>query len=1078
MLQKPQSYMKKIYNIHFILFSLSLSIFLSNCESVEKQPQLPQIVDFNFHIKPILSDRCFKCHGPDEKAREADLRLDTEEGAFAALGEKKDHFAIVAGDLDKSQLYHRITSDDPDELMPPPESNLSLSAYEVQLLGKWIKQGAEWKEHWAFIKPKKAELPKISDKKWPQNEIDYFVLARLQKEGLSPEKEETKEKWLRRVSFDLTGLPPSLEELDAFLADESDNAYEKVVDKLLASDAYGERMASPWLDAARYADSHGYQDDRPRTIWPWRDWVIEAFNQNMPYDSFLIQQIAGDLLPNTTYKTKLATAFNRNHGITQEGGVVNEEYITEYVADRTNTLSTAVLGLTMECARCHDHKYDPLSQKDYYQLFAFFNTLEEKGQISYFDLSPKPNIRMEDAELEAQLAWIDSMIRVKEIQLEEKLSTQPEEFSQWTKSELPQLSSDDLLSNGLISHHTFNEYDQLASPNELAFAHTAKANTGLIGVIAEPALTEGYLENALAFDGENFMNLGDIGDFEWYNHFSYGGWINHSGKFEKALGIFTKRNGEQKRGGYDLILLPDRRLQVSIIHNQRKERIVVQTKKKLQNGIWTHVFTTYDGSGKAKGLKVFINGIEQEVDIENDELDRKSILNGNDFIVGHWTHRNLNNGSITGFKGGKLDDIRIYGRDLSAWEVGLLAGSDPDDLNPNTAYPLFLKQKDQNFQQTSTYLDSLRSEHFEIPYIMIMEEPDTLPRKTHLLARGSYDAPTEEVVPQTPNVLLPFSEKFPKNRLGLAQWLTHSDHPLTARVIVNRCWQLMFGRGIVKTTEDFGSQGDLPSHPELLDWLAVDLVENGWNLKRLMKQIALSATYRQSSKISPKKYKRDSENILLARGPNQRFSAEMIRDNALAISGLINRQVGGPWMKPYQPKGVWKALANQIGENKYRPSHGNRLYRRSLYSYWKRTIPPPMMLTFDAAERTVCVVKRQSTSTPLQALVLLNDPQYIETSRVFAERILQEGGEDLEARIRWGFRMATSRWPSQNEVDELGKLFEEINESIDEDPESLTTDILKIGEYRVPAHLDPKTLAVYSVLANTLLNLDEAKMKS
>ena len=505
--------------------------------------------------------------------------------------------------------------------------------------------------------------------------------------------------------------------------------------------------------------------------------------------------------------------------------------------------------------------------------------------------------------------------------------------------------------------------------------------------------------------------------------------------------------------------------------------ITVISRGKVKKGDWQHVFTTYDGSGKASGLKIFIDGKEQRTTVERDSLQRKSILNGNDFIVGHWTPRNLKNRDLQGFTNGSLDDVRIYARDLSPWEVALLADEDPSRISANAAYPLFLRLQNREFQQTSWHLDSLRSEYTEIPYIMIMEEADSV-RETHLLARGAYDAPTDQVFPNTPEVMLPFSDAYPKNRLGLAQWLTNPDHPLTARVIVNRCWQLMFGRGIVKTTEDFGSQGDLPSHPALLDWLAVDLMENNWDIKRLMKQIALSATYRQSATIPPSKYKRDSENVLLARGPNQRFSAEMVRDNALSVSGLINRQVGGPWMKPYQPKGVWKALANQIGENKYRPSTGDRLYRRSLYSYWKRTIPPPMMLTFDAAERTVCVVKRQSTSTPLQALVLLNDPQYVEASRVFATRMLQEGGDDIEEQIRWGFRMATSRLPQDREVQKIMALFEEISQTMQEDQTALTAEILEIGEYDIPDGIDPQKLAVYSVIANTLLNLDEAKMKS
>ena len=1056
---------------------LVISLCLSCNSSSDGEAPLPATVDFNFHIKPILSDRCFKCHGPDEKKREADLRLDTEQGAFAALGEQGDRFAIVAGNVNKSELVHRINSSDPDKQMPPPESSLTLSAYEIKLLEKWIKQGAAWKEHWAFIPPTKNELPNIRQKKWPKNEIDYYVLAKLEKEGISPAEVEAKEKWLRRVSFDLIGLPPSLQEIDRFLGDNSEEAYSKVVDRLLASQAFGERMASPWLDAARYADSHGYQDDRPRTIWPWRDWVTDAFNQNMPYDSFLIWQIAGDLLPEATYEQKLATAFNRNHGITQEGGVVNEEYITEYVADRTNTLSTAVMGLTMECARCHDHKYDPISQKDYYQLFAFFNRIDERGQISYFDEAPVPNMRMEDAELEAQIAWIDSAIIDNEAKLKQVERNAYPDFEQWAATDLPNLVPQKLIEQGLISHHTFDEYTDLSSPNELPSAHLAKANTGLIGAIAEPSIVEGASRKALAFDGENFMNLGDIGDFEWYDHFSFGGWIRQGNKLKKAAAMFSKRNGEQKRGGYELLLLPDRRLQTSLIHHHLSERITIKSRGKVKKAAWTHVFVTYDGSGQAEGLKIYINGKVQRSVVIHDKLKRQSILNGNDFILGHWTPRNLKNKELQGFEGGEIDEVKIFNRDLSPWELGIMAGNLPTELPKKTAYPLYLTKHHPRFRQYREALDSLRAAHREVPYIMIMQEADS-PRATHILARGAYDAKGEEVAPNMPKAIMPFSADLPKNRLGLAKWLTDPKHPLTARVFVNRCWQLMFGRGLVKTAEDFGSQGDLPSHPALLDYLAVDFVAHQWNIKWLMRQIALSATYRQSARISPSQLKKDPENILLARGPNQRFSSEMMRDNALSVSGLLNNQVGGPWVKPYQPQGVWRALANQIGENKYRASKGKDLYRRSLYTYWKRTIPPPMMLTFDAAERTVCVVKRQSTSTPLQALVLLNDPQYVEASRVLAERMLREGGENNEDRLRWGFRLLTSRWPLQEEMHELTQLLKNLHQAYQQDKEALNESLLQVGDKPWPKDLDEEILTVFTVLANTLLNLDEAKMRS
>jgi hypothetical protein len=1020
------------------LLLLAVGLFCACGTGQSPQTAIPDKIDFNFHVKPLLSDRCFKCHGPDDKTREAGLRFDTEEGLFAALTESEG-FAIVPGEVENSQLIHRLHSTDPDELMPPPESNLSLSETEIEILTRWIEQGAEWKEHWAFEKPVQAPLPEVQQESWVRNEIDHFVLARMEALDWEPAPEADKAKWLRRVSFDLTGLPPRLEALEAFLADESEAAHEKAVDRLLASPAYGERMASVWLDAARYADSHGYQDDRPRTMWPWRDWVIKAFNDNLSYKDFVTWQLAGDLLPDATYEQKLATGFNRNHGITQEGGVVNEEYITEYVADRTNTLSTAFLGLTLECSRCHDHKYDPFSQKDYYQLFAFFNTLEERGQVSYFDLAPVPNMRVEDPALEAKQAWLDSMIVVTEEKVDSRQSIVHSGFG----------GESEALDKGLLLQVELEELTDLRTEANYPPGYFAYVNTGLTRDLEAPEVVPGQQGNAFVFDGHNFLNLGDVGDFEWYDRFTIGAWVKPTEKPEKGAGLLSKRNGEQKRGGYDLLLLPDLRVQAALMHHQGRERIEVQSLRKIPLNQWTHIAYTYEGSGKAKSLTLYINGEAQPVRITADSLKRYSILNGNDLLAGHWTHRNNNARDRQGFTNGVIDGVRVYERALSEGEVAAWAGRADEvqmQIHPDSYRGQVQGKKDQELVAMNRLLDSLRREWFEIPYVMIMQDADT-PRTSYVLERGAYDAHGEVVRPGAPAQLLAFDESFPQNRLGLAQWLAHPDHPLTARVMVNRCWQLLFGQGIVKTAEDFGSQGDLPSHPELLDWLAVDFVENGWDVKRLLKQMALSATYRQSAKIDPEKYKQDPENRLLARGPNQRLSAEMIRDNALAVSGLLQEKVGGHWVKPYQPPGIWKALANQIGENKYRPSYGPKQYRRSLYAYWKRTIPPPMMLTFDASERAVCVVKRQNTNTPLQALVLLNDPQFIEASRALAMRMMQEGGTNFESRTRWAFRLLTHRYPTETELSELQSFWQ----ALQNQPESeLSESLLHVGSLPIP----------------------------
>ncbi|MEM6801351.1 MAG: DUF1553 domain-containing protein [Bacteroidota bacterium] len=1047
---------------------LFLNHACGNKLDTEIAQELPDIVDFNWHIRPILSDRCYACHGPDENVREANLRLDTEEGAFAALEEGEERYGLIAGDPDNSSVIRRIESSSPETIMPPPESNLRLSEYEIRLLRKWVEQGAKWKTHWAFSPAEKVEVPTDWDS-WAQNEIDYFSLRKMQEEGFSPNEAANKGKLLRRLSFDLTGLPPSWEEIEAFENNTSTKAVEEVVDKLLGSPTFGERMASIWLDAARYADSHGYQDDRPRTMWPWRDWVIDAFNKNIPYDSFLIKQVAGDLLPHASYDDKLATGFNRNHAITQEGGVVNEEYVTEYVADRMQTFSTAFLGLTMECARCHDHKYDPLSQKDYYQLFAFFNTIDERGQVNYFDLSPKPHIKMQDAEYEQQLAYVDSLSALWEKEQVDLLESERLAFQQWKASEkLDNIQE----SNGLTAYFKLDTYEGLNTPNQQAGGH-AKMNTGLVGEVAVVEKIIGRAGQALRFDGENFLNLGDLADKEYYEHFAYGAWIKLASYPEKDAGILVKRNGEQKRGGHQLLVNKKGKLKSSLIHNAGSHRIDVESISTIPRNKWTHVWMSYEGTGKANGIQLYIDGKLQKTRTLSDKLDKKSILNGNDFLAGNWTHRKRKIRNLQGFVAGAIDDIRIFDRSLSPLEVKAIAGN-TDSPNNDELFSHFLKRESKTYRQLQHKLDSLRPLHGELPYIMVMEEMDSV-RATYILDRGAYDALGDRVYANTPSKLLTFPTDYPKNRLGLAKWMTHPQHPLTARVAVNRIWQMLFGRGLVNTPEDFGSQGALPTHPELLDWLAVDFQENGWDIKALIKKIVLSATYQQSSDISEEKRLRDKDNLFLARGPIKRLSSEMIRDNALAISGLLDNEVGGPWVKPYQPAGVWKELANQIGENKYRASKGNGLYRRSLYSYWKRTIPPPSMLTFDAAERSVCVVKRQSTSTPLQSLVLLNDPQYVEASRLLAARMLKE--EDLQAQLQQGFRLATSRDPLAKEIEVLVSLFESEKERFLAEKEAARS-FLEVGQYQVLEDFDTAEFAAMSIVANMLLNLDEAKMKS
>ena len=1051
-------------------------------EDAMANKSLPKVVDYNFHIRPILSDRCFACHGFDEKARKADLRLDDEASAYRLLDNGRQ--VITPGKTKQSEVWHRIHTDDPELIMPPPESNLTLSKYEKKLITKWIKQGGVYKNHWAFTPPVKVALPKAGNKKWVNNEIDYFILDRLEGTGLKVAAQGKKEKLLRRLSFDLTGLPPTTEELANFLADESADAFEKQVDRLLASPHYGERMASIWLEAARYADSHGYQDDRPRTIWPWRDWVIKAYNQNLPYKDFLTWQLAGDLLPEATYEQKLATAFNRNHGITQEGGVVQEEYITEYVADRTNTVATAFLGLTMECARCHDHKYDPISQKDYYQLFAFFNGINERGQISYFDEAPVPHIRMEDAELEAKVAWLDSLRSLKTNELE-KLAVAPNiAFDEWVEKSYPKEDLTTQLDDGLVAYFKIDQFENLASPNELEQGLEGRVNVKILSELIVPNIGPGKEGTAMQFDVKNYLSLGDVGDFEESDHFSFGAWVKPQKRPEKLAGLLVKRNGEQRQGGYHLSMTPKGELLGALIHDKNEQRIEVRTKSKLPIGEWSHIFLTYDGNGRASGVKLYLNGVAQDVVIEADRLNRQSILNGNDFLVGNWTPRRARSGSYEGFDEGWIDEVRIYNRTLAVPEVSAIVGqverfnyaaikANRDKYQAVQQY--YLDRYDPTFQSLKEELDSLRGIYLSIPQIMVMEEMEE-PRPTFVLNRGAYDSPMEKVEPGTPAAILPFPADYPRNRLGLAQWLTHEDHPLTARIAVNRLWQLLFGRGLVKTPEDFGNQGALPSHPELLDWLAVTFMEEDWDVKKMLKRMALSATYQQAAKRSDELLRLDPENALLSCGPYQRLSAEMLRDQALASSGLLNDEVGGKWVKPYQPPGIWKELANQIGENKYRASTGKDLYRRSIYSYWKRTIPPPVMLTFDASERAVCVVKRQSTSTPLQALILLNDPQFIEASRVLAESVMKSE-KDQTTWVESIFFRLTSRTPNIVELEDLQELFETELQNYEADKDAAEA-LVSIGAVPRSQQLPLSDLAALTLVTNVILNLDEAKMKS
>ncbi|WP_165250077.1 DUF1553 domain-containing protein [Paludisphaera soli] len=1028
-------------------------------------------VDFNREVRAILSDKCFHCHGPDPKNRKAGLRLDTKDGAF---GETTTGLhAIVPGDMGESELVARITSEDDGDRMPPRSLGRELSPREVEVLTRWIQQGAEWKDHWAFIPPERPPVPEPTAGGWAANPIDRFVLARLESEGLAPSPEASRERLIRRLSFDLTGLPPTLDEIDAFLADARPDAYEKLVDRLLASPRFGERMAVDWLDVARYADTFGYQADVYRAMWPWRDWVVGAFNANLPYDRFITWQLAGDLLPNPTREMILATAFNRHHRQTNEGGSIEAEWRTEYVADRTITYGSAFLGLTLECARCHTHKYDPITQKDFYSLFSFFNNIDESGLYSHFTPAvPTPTLWLADDPRERELAQAGERVRSAEAELTRLSDEQRAAFELW-------LSGRDRNGRpaaalpGRIGDFPLDALEGGKTANRVDPAKLGSAAEG-------PKVVPGRVGQAFRFDGENSVTL-PMGNFDRDQPFSLALWVKSPDRKDRAV-VLRRSAAWTDAGsrGYQL-LIEDGRLTAALVHFWPGNAVGVAAREPLALDRWVHVALTYDGSSRASGLRLYLDGRPAELEVVRDKLTKTITGGGADDLVIGQRFRDR------GFQGGEVDELQVFDRELTSVEVAQIhdgrslnelleadpAGLSPDDRSRLFAYYLAVANVDHKSR-----LAAVRDARKElarladpIDEIMVMREMAE-PRPTFVLNRGAYDAPGERVTSATPASLLPFPADQPRNRLGLARWTTDPRNPLTARVTVNRWWQSLFGRGLVATPEDFGSQGRLPSHPELLDWLARELVDSGWDVKRTMRLMVASATYRQSSDATTELFARDPDNILLARGPRERLSAEMVRDNALAASGLLVGTLGGPPVKPFQPDGLWEEKSNLP----YVRDVGPGSHRRSLYTYWKRTSPPPAMLTFDAANREVCAVKRQPTATPLQALVLLNDPQFVEAARGLAERSFREGGTTPRDRVGFVFRVLTGRRADEGDLAILEGLY---REQYDEfaSGRSDAEKLLAVGDAPRDPAFDPAGCAAMTVVAQALLSYDETVTK-
>lgn len=1018
---------------------------------------------FNRTIRPILSDHCFQCHGPDKATRKAGLRLDERQSAL-------DHGALVPGKPDASEIIKRITSADPEEVMPPPASNLKLTSEQIAQLRAWIEAGAEYQPHWAFMPVADTPLPVVdAPEGWRENPIDAFVLERLRREGIAPSGPADKATWLRRVTLDLTGLPPSLEALDAFLADQTPGAYERVVDGLLSSPAYGERMAYDWLDAARYADSYGYQNDRNSAVWPWRDWVIRAFNQNLPYDQFVIQQLAGDLLPSPTQDQMVATAFNRLHRQTNEGGSIDEEFRNEYVSDRTQTVATAFLGLTMECARCHDHKFDPITQQDYYQLSAFFNSIDESGLYSHFtDAIPSPSLllygegqREEHLELKrailAQEKAVDDAMRSAELRFEAWLADSRRVWPATTPS----------------VHLDFESLEGDKTTDLARSDHPAKLKL-------EPERVDGAKGKAIRFSGENSVEIEGVADFERTDPFSMAMWIRVSRHVPyTVVAHHTMAASDAASRGYELLLI-DGKPSFSLVHFWPGNALRVQAAEALPVGQWVHLAVTYDGSSRAYGVRLLVNGESMPFDVVRDNLF-KTIRYDDPKGLPHLTlgarFRDV------GFKEGALDEFQVYDRALSPAEVAALASgaslldvvTGVDEASRDRARGYYLAAVDPLVTEARAALREARARESAfvqtLHEIMVMRE---LPqrRQAYVLTRGAYDQKALPVEPDVPEAILPFPTDYERNRLGLARWLVNRRNPLTARVAVNRYWQLFFGRGLVATQEDFGVQGQPPSHPELLDYLAARFMESGWDVKALHRLIVTSATYRQAPGPRLDLGDRDPANVLLAHGPHHRLQAELLRDHALAASGLLVPTVGGPSVKPYQPEGLWE----EVGPMKYEPDSGEALYRRSLYTFWKRTSPPPSMVTFDATNREVCVVRREVTTTPLQALVLLNDPQFVEAARVLAESLTVRYPQDLRDRLVALFRTLTSRAPLSEELEVLMSAYEEQHRLFAVNPD-LARAYACTGEKPSASSLDPVEVASTTAVAQVVMNFEEFQFR-
>jgi hypothetical protein len=1001
-------------------------------------------VDFNRDIRPILSQNCFQCHGPDEKARQAGLRLDRREDAVRATD--SGAVAVAPGRPEQSELLRRVSSSDEYERMPPPDSGKELTHEQLALLRAWIEQGAKYQGHWAFIAPERPELPEVEDARWPRGPIDRFVLARLEAEGLHPAPEARRETLIRRLALDLTGTPPTLDEIDAFLADQSPGAYERLVDRLLASPRYGERMAIQWLDFARYADSHGFQDDSSRYMWPWRDWVIRAFNENMPFDQFTIEQLAGDLLPRPTQSQLVATGFNRNHRLNGEAGLIAEEWRVETVIDRVETTSNTWMALTLGCCRCHDHKFDPISQKEFYRFFAFFNNIEESGTLVGSARNEDPVITVANAKQQAELARLRDERTKAERHLAEVEKQLPALVAAWEGGFRQQLKETPRL---------WTPLEPRAAKSLGGATLTRRGDGTWLASGVNPDFDTYEITAPLAAGRLSALLLETFPDAglpkKSLGRYSNGNYVLSAVEIEIAapslseprVGKLGRVEADYSQKGWDIQLLLD--------DNPR-------------NG-WA-----VDGpTNRDPHQALFV--LETPLAVPDDAT-----------LTVRLKHEALKRHNIGRFRlqatGAEPAAVTLDGdgRPPAAIVAILDAPRENRSREQNAALEKFFRENTDNpVKRADSAVAAAKKAHDayqkSLPTTMVMKEMPR-PRAAFVLKRGEYDKRGEQVAAGLPAILPPMPDGAPMNRLGLARWLVDPSHPLTARVWVNRAWERFFGTGLVKTSGNLGSQGEWPSHPQLLDWMATEFVRLDWDMKAMQKQIVMSATYRQASGVSPELLERDPENRLLARGPRFRLPAEVIRDQALAISGLLVERLGGPTVRPYMPPGVWNETSRYGDLRNYKHDQGAGLYRRTMYTIWKRTAAPPTLLLFDAPNREVCTVRRARTNTPLQALALLNEVTYVEAARKLAERMIREGGDRAETRLAHGFRLATARFPESEELKVLADGLATDLARYRADP-AAAKKLLAEGESQVAPGLDAAELAAYTLAANVILNLDE-----